>query len=122
MAKIYDFGTELDVISSMTESLPTHRSWTKDALVSKSGRRCLVGSIVGDNHEAFQQLSDHSAIDILADVALEQFPDRASHSNKAKPRTSMEQVIYFNDHPKTSFTDVRVILEKGLVKAAEKIC
>ncbi len=123
MAVKYDFGTELDVISSMTEGLPTHRSWTKDDFVGESGRKCMFGAVVGDNMDMLAQLSSHPAVEILAGVIEEQYPDRLKEKcrNKTFIISNADKVQYFNDHPNTRFADVRVVLDKSLVKAAEKI-
>lgn len=119
MATVYEFGTETTVLQTMNENLPTHRSWTKGALVSPSGRRCMFGSVVGDNNSAFVQLLSHPVSDLLFDVIKEQYPDRIS--KRRKGLTSGDHVMNFNDHAKTSFDDVKRVIEKGLAKASESL-
>lgn len=112
-----------NVAEQMLRILSGHRSWTRAQLMSITGRRCLLGARLrskGDlcflpmgtniahlNHDPYMKL--------LARIIREQFPERVICDADAV----VKQVIYFNDHPGTRFTDVRLVLEKAAAEWEE---
>ena len=109
-----------EVAERMMEILPDSRHWTKGNL-RKYGRLCLWGAravaagIViraGMTEEDIERLlGDDEYMIAVADVILENYPDRHD--------PHYQVIVGFNDHDDTRFTDVRAILEKAAARVTE---
>lgn len=87
--------------------------WIKGAYRSPAGR-CARGCIgYTENNMATQAMDD--ADQILVEIVVEQWPDRA----KTEPCYYKATVPCFNDHPDTTVEDVERLFEKARAKAAE---
>ena len=62
-------------------------------------RMCLMGAL----REAYKNSDKFGRLLLLRKVILRQFPQRLDASNPV--------IIVFNDHPETTFADVRKVLE-----------
>jgi len=113
-----------DVAQAMLDLLPNYRTWAHGRLIA-GPRVCLLGArlrIGGHEELTEDETVDHLDWDeytqLLARTITEQFPERGAF--RADGTVSPHQsVICFNDHERTRFTDVRMVLEKTAASCAE---
>jgi len=112
-----------EVAQAMLAELPTSRAWVRGQLAA-GPKKCLLGarlSVEGLNpqrglssEKLYGLCRDDPYLLLFIRVAAEQYPGRI-----ASIKDLIHQVIDFNDHEYTRYADIRVVLEKTAVEAAE---
>jgi hypothetical protein len=97
---------------------PEH--WNKNVMsfIGKNGltmSTCLLGGL---DHVNGKPGSVDRVQEIITSVIREQFPDRLDYP--LDDCDSADVIVGFNDHPDTTITDVRAMLEKTLVQLQEE--
>ena len=87
---------------------PNGEKWMK-GLLKDGDRACLLGALVACGVEQESTTPEYLAI---GKAIQEQFPDRYP----GEPH-----LPYFNDDDKTTFDDVRVVMQKGAVALDEMV-
>ena len=106
----------MSILQEMRDRVTRHTQWTKFKLhTEKKTRSCLVGWVRKIENELGNQYQGDSikAKDLIMEVIKEQFPERLNRFNQNIPS--------FNDHPDTTFEDVRLVIEKAAIKEQEQI-
>lgn len=83
--------------------------WCKDSLHDDKGQHCMLGAFgVAYGRIDAEWLAAFSACN---DIIGEQFPERSE----------FPCVVFFNDHPATTFADVEMVLEKAQLRLDERV-
>jgi len=138
-------NTAAENLQAMRELLSDPYKWAKGALVAvtedqRDVRFCLVGSrfyayqtlddlrdeddkcfyefVEEDGGEESHLTNDDPACQILAEVILEQYPEKFE---RMKNPDVFELITHFNDPESTKHDDLMRVLDKAVVKASEQI-
>jgi hypothetical protein len=106
-----------DIAEEMLELLPDAGSWTQDEYYlynTAFQAHCLVGAYGKVMHDDAGYYANRNPrgeyFRRLAGIIAEQYPERVIE----EPRPCLSNVVTsFNDHPDTTFEDIRIVLEKA---------
>lgn len=105
----------MSILQEMRDRVTKRTQWTKYKIATpKQNRFCMVGWVGRIQQEQHVHHADaFQAKDLLMEVIREQFPERLKRFS--------ENIPTFNDHPDTTFEDVRLVIEKAAIKEQEQI-
>jgi hypothetical protein len=90
--------------------------WCQGFTRKSTGEHCIMGAVGVLENSLLQLLAGTSPSPVYeefvascASVIHEQYPDRIGNSSVIP---AVSAIVLFNDHPDTTFDDVRVVLEK----------
>lgn len=96
-------STPQEVAAAILDLIPNYRRWMKNE-EAKRNRHCLVGAVA---YLRLEPQVEQSFGNRLCQVIRDQYPERfASSSHWAT------EAVIFNDHDRTRYGDVRLVLEK----------
>ena len=131
--------TPAEVIRGALRLYESELDWEKGVVydVNEDGTKevaCPYGAMAMVGREVItsardSEMCDRDAQIALAEVIQEQFPDRASgpviggeplYLKENLQDLVANTIVWFNDHPNTTFDEVRVVLEKAAIRLEEK--
>lgn len=100
-------------MAGKTLALLREGGWVQGAAAHGS-RRCMLTGVSDAVNGTTQTLANFDKVCVpVAKVILEQFPNRTQGQGMDRPGLV---VVYFNDHPRTTFADVELVLEKVMAQ------
>ncbi len=105
------------------ERLQEGDAWCKGNIYDQ-GRRCLIGAIrnaqsAADDWKHYTEVEDDPIAPLVRNVIESQFPERSANVSPGTANEHSVALFHFNDDPRTTFDDVRVVLEKAAVQVDE---
>ena len=115
--------TDSRVLWGALDWLDDGRRWTKGSPTGShsdewiKGKACVLGAIAearGENRLTWTMYDhDSSVLLTLSEVVDSQFHDRIGVQD------GINKIWCFNDHPRTTYDDVRLVLEKAAIQLDE---
>jgi len=103
--------TDRELLERVRDRLAAH-GWTRGELFARDGKRCLMGAAgVGSIQVRIARL--------LLPVVLEQFPYFGARSRAMALHSAVTMMTDFNDSVAQDVTDIQMVLDKAIIKAAE---
>jgi len=103
--------TDRELLERVRDRLAKH-GWTRGEFFADSGKRCLMGAAgVGSVRVKIARL--------LLPIVLEQFPEVSKRAGAFNIKHEARIIEDFNDSVALDVTDIEMVLDKAIIKAAE---